>query len=121
MQIQSLGQIAIPVTQLERARAFYRDVLGLPHLFDAPPSLSFFQLGATRLMLSHPEGSAGASILYFKVTGIEAAFEHLKAGHAEIVQRPHLVAPMPDHDLWMGFFKDSEGNTLALMEEKEKA
>jgi methylmalonyl-CoA/ethylmalonyl-CoA epimerase len=121
MQIQGLGQIALPATQIERATAFYRDVLGLPHLFSAPPGLSFFQVGATRLMLSQPEGGAGASIVYFKVSGIEAAFEHLKAGHAEIVQRPHLVAPMPDHDLWMGFFKDSEGNTLALMEEKAKA
>ena len=106
---------------LERATAFYKDVLGLPFLFDVPGQFSFFQLGPTRLMLEKPgspEFDHPNSIFYFKVPAIEQAFERLSASGAEIVHTPRLIAEMPDHALWMGFFKDSEGNTLALMEEK---
>ena len=114
-----LGQIAITVHDLDRATAFYRDVLGLPFLFRAP-NLAFFDCGGVRLMLGLPERAEPdhpSSILYFSVADIDAAHAALAARGVSFTDRPHLIAKMPDHDLWMAFFTDSEGNTLALMSE----
>ena len=118
--ISGLGQVAVGVADLDRAIAFYRDMLGLRFLFRAPPGLAFFDCGGVRLMLDVPLGAGKSSILYFKTVDIMTVFGALAAKGAEVVQKPHKIAPMPDHDLWMGFFKDSEGNTLALMEERPK-
>lgn len=113
-----IGQIAIVCKDVTRAKAFYRDVLGLTHLFDAPPGLSFFQCGGVRLMLTTGEGDAGGtSALYYFVSGIENAARELTARGAKVGQ-PHMIAKMPDHDLWLAEFRDSEGNFMALMEEK---
>jgi methylmalonyl-CoA/ethylmalonyl-CoA epimerase len=123
-QLEAIGQIAINVHDIDRARAFYRDTLGLPHLFDAGPKLCFFGCGAVRLMLGlpdKPEFDHPSSVLYFKVDGIESVHARLSAKGALFEGPPHLVAPMPDHDLWMAFFRDSEGNLLALMDEKRRA
>jgi methylmalonyl-CoA/ethylmalonyl-CoA epimerase len=101
--------------------AFYLDVLGLPLLFEVPPKMAFFKCGDVRLMLSlpeKPEYDHPGSILYYKVTGIEATATALESRGVVFEGKPHLVAKMPDHELWMGFLKDSEGNLLALMEEK---
>ena len=117
--ITRLGQVAIPVKDVERATAFYRDVLGLPFLFRAG-QLAFFDCGGVRLMLDRPEKSEfdhPSSILYFVVADIQTAHNRLVASGVSIVEAPHLVAPMPDHDLWMGFFRDTEGNVMALMSE----
>jgi methylmalonyl-CoA/ethylmalonyl-CoA epimerase len=122
--IEAIGQIAINVHDLDRARAFYRDTLGLAHLFDAGPRLSFFQCGGVRLMLGlpdKPEFDHPSSILYFKVAGIEAAHARMVAKGVSFEEPPRLVAPMPDHDLWLASFRDSEGNLLALMDEKQRA
>jgi methylmalonyl-CoA/ethylmalonyl-CoA epimerase len=119
--LESIGQIAINVKDTARARAFYRDVLGLRHLFDAGPSLAFFQCGGVRLMLSPPserEGDHPGSIIYYKVADLAATHAAMAARGAAFEQAPHLVATMPDHELWMAFLRDSEGNLLALMEEK---
>lgn len=119
-EISSIGQIAIPVKDLARAVRFYRDVLGMEFLFEAPPQLAFFNCGGVRILLDNPvdpEFASHSSIIYFRVADINATFESLKAGGAEFVDKPHLIAKMPDHDLWMTFFKDTEGNTLALMSE----
>jgi len=124
LQISRLGQIALTVQELPRAEVFYREVLGLQHLFRAGDRLSFFTLGGTRLMLGLPEPgqpARGSSILYFVVADIEAAFARLAAAGARIVSPPHRVAQMPDHDLWLGFFEDGEGNTLSLMSERPRA
>lgn len=117
--VSQIGQIAIPIQDLERAVAFYRDTLGLPFLFQAPPGLAFFQCGEVRLMLSRPEGteSAHAAVLYYKVADIQQAYASLQARHVNFIDEPHLIAKLPDHDLWMVFFYDSEGNTVALMSE----
>lgn len=117
--ISQIGQIAIPIQDLDRAVAFYRDTLGLPFLFQAPPGLAFFQCGEVRLMLNRPEGTenAHASLLYYKVTDIHQAYATLKARQVNFVDEPHLIAKLPDHELWMVFFHDSEGNTAALMSE----
>ena len=119
--LESIGQIAINVKDPARARAFYRDVLGLKHLFDAGPSLAFFQCGGVRLMLSPPSGREydhPGSIVYYKVADLAATHAAMAAKGAAFEQAPHLVATMPDHELWMAFLRDSEGNLLALMEEK---
>ncbi|HSN88591.1 MAG TPA: VOC family protein [Thermoanaerobaculia bacterium] len=117
--LNQIGQIAINTHDIERATAFYRDVLGMRHLFQAGPKLSFFDCGGIRLMLSLPEDGFDhpGSILYYKVDDIRAAYESIRGRGAEFVGEPHLVAKMPDHELWMAFLKDSEGNTLALMSE----
>jgi methylmalonyl-CoA/ethylmalonyl-CoA epimerase len=120
--ISKIGQIAVPVQDVPRAEAFYRDVLGLRHLFSAGPALSFFDCAGTRLMLdanlrADGKEAAPSSILYFLVPDLKAAFAHLEERGAQIVDPPHLIAKMPDHELWMGFFKDSEGNLLSLMAE----
>ena len=112
-----IGQIAINAHDVDRATAFYRDVLGLTHLFRAG-QLSFFECGGIRLMLDKPEKPEldhPSSILYFQVADIQAAFERLKSAGAKFEDEPHLIARMLNHDLWMTFFRDSENNLLALM------
>lgn len=121
--LSRIGQIAINAHDVDRATAFYRDVLGLAHLFRAG-QLSFFECGGVRLMLDKaekPEFDHASSILYFKVEDIQATYERLKAGGAKFEDTPHLLARMPNHDLWMTFFRDSEGNLLALMSEVARA
>jgi catechol 2,3-dioxygenase-like lactoylglutathione lyase family enzyme len=120
--IDTIAQIALTVADLDRSVAFYRDALGMPLLFQAPPGLAFLRCGAIRLMLSKPEAgfTPGAStVLYFKLRGIEAAHAILKERGVTFVDEPHFITRMPDHDLWMTFFKDPDGNALALMEEKK--
>jgi methylmalonyl-CoA/ethylmalonyl-CoA epimerase len=117
--LSRIGQIAVTAQDLDRAVSFYRDVLRLPFLFRAP-NLAFFDCAGTRLMLGEPEGEgeAGhASILYFDVSDLPATYDDLRARGVIFKDAPHLIARMPDHDLWMAFFADSEGNTLALMSE----
>ena len=118
LQISQIGQIAVVVENLERATAFYRDILGMRYLFQVP-GMSFFDLGGVRLMLGVPEGSekAGTSTIYYRVADLVQTFEQLSGRGVEFVQEPHLVARMEDHDLWMAFFHDPEGNLLALMSE----
>jgi predicted enzyme related to lactoylglutathione lyase len=114
-----IAQIAINAHDVDRATAFYRDVLGLPHLFRAG-QLSFFDCGGVRLMLDKPEKPEfdhPSSILYFQVGDIRAAHQRLKHAGAKFEDEPHVIAQMPSHDLWMSFFRDSEGNLLALMSE----
>lgn len=117
--IMNIGQICIIVQDLQRATAFYRDVLGLPLLFTAG-NLAFFDCGGVRLMLGHaetPELDHLSSILYFRVPEINAAHQQLVEKNVAIVAPPRLIAPMPTYDLWMSAFRDSEGNTHQLMSE----
>lgn len=115
-----IGQIAVVVQDLDRAVAFYRDTLGMRFLFQAPPKLAFFDCGGVRLMLDVPEEAEfkhPASILYYKVDDIQGTWAALRDRGVSFRDEPHLVARMPDHELWMTFFRDTEGNTLALMSE----
>lgn len=119
VSIQQIGQIAINVHDTNRALAFYRDTLGLPLLFTAG-KLAFFDCGGVRLMLTppeRPEFDHPASILYFKVPDIHAAYARLVEHEVKSEAEPHLVARMPDHDLWLAEFRDSEGNIMAFMSE----
>src|SRR5215471_17837299 len=120
--LSRIGQIGIGVKDLGRAVAFYRDTLGMTFLFQVP-NLAFFDCGGVRLMLSPPERpdlDHPASILYYKVDDLNQAYATLRERGAEFVDKPHLIAQMPDHDLWMAFLKDAEGNTLGLMSEVRK-
>ena len=114
-----LRQIAITCKDVDRATTFYRDTLGLPFLFSAPPGLSFFDCGGVRLMLSKAEGeAAGTSVLYYLVDDIHGTRQALAAKGVKFVGEPHMIARMPDHELWLAEFRDSENNVMALMEEK---
>ena len=121
--ISRIGQIAINAHDVERAAAFYQDTLGLNLLFKAGPGLAFFDCGGVRLMLTRPEKPEfdhPGSILYFTVPDIQAAHATMKEKGVRFEDEPHLVARMPDHDLWMVFFRDSEGNLMGLMSEVRK-
>ena len=117
----TLGQIALTVSDVARSTTFFRDAVGLRFLFAAGPTLAFFDLGGVRLMLSAPEKEltpGSSTVLYIKVPDIDAAFEQMKAQGVSFLDQPHLIAKMPDHDLWMTFFRDPDGHTLALMTER---
>ncbi len=119
----AIGQIAVNVRELERALAFYRDALGLRFLFQVP-GLAFLDCGGVRLMLSRPdtpEFDHAASVLYFRVADIEAAHAQMVGRGVAFRDKPHKIADMPDHELWMTFFDDTEGNVHALMAEKARA
>jgi methylmalonyl-CoA/ethylmalonyl-CoA epimerase len=118
--LSTIGQISMVVKDVARATAFYRDRLGMKFLFEFP-GLAFFDCGGVRLMLGRaekPEHDHPGSVLYFKVDDIDAAYAELGSRGVQFIEKPHLIAKLPDHELWMAFFNDSEGNTLALMHEK---
>ena len=119
LRIESIGQIAVNVKDVGRAVAFYRDVIGLPILFETN-GLAFFQCGESRLLLSlpeKPEFDHPSSVLYFKVDKLEATVMSMKEAGAEFIDTPHMVGKMGDTEIWMAFFKDNEGNTHAVMSE----
>jgi catechol 2,3-dioxygenase-like lactoylglutathione lyase family enzyme len=116
-----IGQIALVVSDVAKATAFYRDVLGLTFLFPAGPNLAFLAAGSVRIMLSTPQGHGEVgknSILYYKVTDVVALHAALLARGATNERAPQLTARMPDHELWIGFVRDPDGNLVGLMEEK---
>ena len=120
--LQRIGQIAVPVKDLQRATAFYRDVLNLRLLLDVP-GMAFFDIGGVRLMLSVPESPEfdhRASILYYEVPDIAAAHAQLESRGVPFLRPPHMIADMGAVELWMAFFRDPDGNVLALMCEKPK-
>jgi methylmalonyl-CoA/ethylmalonyl-CoA epimerase len=121
--ISRVGQIAVNAHDVERAAAFYQDALGLQLLFKAGPGLAFFDCGGVRLMLTRPEKPEfdhPSSILYFAVADIHAAHQKMKGKGVRFEDEPHLLAKMPDHDLWMVFFRDSEENLMGLMSEVKR-
>lgn len=121
MKVEGIGQIGLTVKDLAKAKAFYGGVLGLSFLFDAG-AMTFYQCGDVRLMLGTAEpgkeGPIGGTILYLLVAGIEAVVAELKKAGVRVVQEAHPVARMADHELWMAFVKDPDGNAVGLMEEK---
>jgi methylmalonyl-CoA/ethylmalonyl-CoA epimerase len=115
-----IGQIAVPVSDIDRAVTFYRDILGMRFLFQAPPGLGFFDCAGVRLMLDAPAKAQAenySSVIYYRVPNLDTAFETLSARGVIFEAKPHLLARLPDHELWMAFFRDPDGNLLALMSE----
>lgn len=122
VSLGDIGQIAINVNDLARATAFYRDTLGMKLLFEFP-GLAFFNAGGIRLMLSKaekPELDHPASILYYRVSDIIGNHETLVARGVHVEEAPRLIAPMPDHDLWISGYRDSEDNLFCLMSEVQR-
>jgi methylmalonyl-CoA/ethylmalonyl-CoA epimerase len=116
----TIGQLMIPVENFERGVSFYKDVLGLPFLFSAPPQMAFFMCGAVRLLVGVlPAGQAEnrGSAIYFKVADIHGVFATLKAQSVNFRADPHLVHRTPTTELWLAEFTDPDGNQLALMSE----
>jgi len=114
--LQAIGQIAVRVKDLPRAVAYYRDVLGLSYLFEAP-GLAFFQCGTVHLMLSgaeEPEFDHAASVLYFDVAEIQVAYRSLLQRGVHFRDEPHVVHRAGPKELWMSFFDDGEGNVFAI-------
>ena len=121
VKLSEIGQIAITVSNVDVALEFYRDILGLSFLFSPAPTLAFLAAGSLRIMLSTPQGAGtvGAnSTLYFKTQDIEASYASIIARGATVERTPQLAATMPDHELWIGFVRDPDGNLVGLMEEK---
>jgi len=117
--LSRIHQISMRVHDVDRATRFYRDTLGLPFLFAAPPRLAFFNCDGVRLMLSTPEPGFDrpGSIVYFAVDDIRGTSATLKARGVVFRDEPHKVATLADREVWLAVFNDTEGNTLALMSE----
>lgn len=117
LRIEKIGQIAVNVSDLMSAISFYRDTLGMKFLFQVP-GMAFFDCSGVRLLLDEVDDWAHpSSILYYKVDDILGDYQALNQAGVSFKEKPHLVAEMPDHDLWMAFFEDPSGNILALMSE----
>jgi len=115
-----IGQLLIPVDDFEKGVAFYRDVLGLPFLFAAPPQMAFFTCGNVRLLVGVvPPGQEAqrGSAIYFQVPDIHAAHSSLRDNGVRFLAEPHVVNRTPQSELWLAEFSDPDGNQLALMSE----
>ena len=118
--LSGIGQIAVTVADVSAATVFYRDVLGLRFLFSAGPNLAFLDAGGLRLMLTTPQGQGEAgknSVLYFRAGELAAAYAAVVSRGARPERPPALTARMPDHELWMAFVCDPDGNLVGLMSE----
>ena len=144
LNLGRIGQIAVSVSDIDRATEFYRDKLGMRFLFSAPPSMSFFDCDGVRLMLTvpergddepkgsavvhfpvaeihpaevHPRRIAHGNALYFTVPDVRQATETLKSRGVRFIGEPHIIHRTDTYDLWMSFFTDPDDNVLALMAE----
>lgn len=118
--LSQIGQIGVRVHDLERAIAFYRDILGMRFLFKAPPGLAFFDCNGVRLLLDTVQDSEfdhPASVIYYSVPAIHATHEILLARGVRFLREPKLIANLGHVEVWMAFFRDPDENVLALMSE----
>jgi predicted enzyme related to lactoylglutathione lyase len=122
-QLSRIHQISMRAHDVDRAVRFYRDALGLPFLFAAPPRLAFFDCAGVRLMLSPPEPGFdhAGSVLYFAVDDIQQMRDTLASRGVRFQTEPHKIATLADREVWLADFEDTEGNTLALMSEPRLA
>ena len=124
--LDRIKQIAIPVNSVEQAKSFYRDTLGMQHLFDAPPGLSFFDCGGVRLMLAGPEaqgkdGDQQHPVLFYDVSDIKGTHERIKASGAKALEEPHIIARMNGREIWIAALSDGQGNTVSLISDVPEA
>ncbi|MFL5552881.1 MAG: VOC family protein [Gemmatimonadaceae bacterium] len=122
VSLSRIKQIAIPVHDVNEAKRFYGDVLGLRHLFDAPPALSFFDCGGVQLMLAGPaaqgkDGGEQHPVLFYDVPDIKAAYKAIVSAGATSLQEPHIIARMNGREIWIAELNDGQGNVVALMSE----
>jgi len=124
--LERIKQIAVPVRDIKEAAGFYRDVLGLRHLFDAPPALSFFDCGGVRLMLAGPDaqgkdGDQQHPVLFYEVSDIRKAHARIKSSGAAGIEEPHIIARMNGREIWISSLSDGQGNVVSLMSEVAEA
>ena len=122
VRLSRIRQIAIPVDDVDKAKAFYKDVLGMAHLFDAPPGLSFFDCSGVRLMLCGPaaqgeDGPKQHAVLYYDVSDIKKTYASIKAAGAPALAEPHIIARVNDRDVWIAELADGQGNNVSLISE----
>lgn len=120
--LSRIKQIAIPVHDVEEAKRFYRDVLELRHLFDAPPALSFFDAGGIQLMLAGPaaqgpDGNEQHAVLFYDTDDIKATYARLVSAGTRSLQEPHVIARMNGREIWIAELNDGQGNVVGLMSE----
>jgi predicted enzyme related to lactoylglutathione lyase len=116
----TIGQLLVPVDDFEGGVAFYRDALGLPFLFSAPPQMAFFDCGGIRLLVGvMPPGEKAqrGSTIYFQVAEVQAVYAELRSKGVAFRAAPHVVHRTPQLELWLAEFTDPYGNQLALMSE----
>jgi len=120
LNLRHIGQIALPVTDVDRSEAFYKDVLGLPKLYRFG-NLTFFDCAGVRLLLEKStKDFRPVGCLYFRCADIALAANELSRRGVSFEHKPRLIAKMDDHDLWMAFFTDPDGHMLAIMHEAPK-
>lgn len=120
--VSRIRQIAIPVRDVNEAKRFYSEVLGLKHLFDAPPALSFFDCGGIQLMLAGPaaqgkDGNEQHPVLFYDVADIKSAYARMTAAGANSLSEPHVIARMNGREIWIADLSDGQGNVVGLMSE----
>jgi methylmalonyl-CoA/ethylmalonyl-CoA epimerase len=124
--LQRIKQIAVPVRDVKEAARFYRDTLGLTHLFDAPPALSFFDCGGVRLMLTGPEaqgrdGNEQHPVLFYDVSDIKKTHAKIKSSGAASIEEPHIITRMNGYEIWISSVSDGQGNVVSLMSDVAEA
>jgi len=126
VSLSRIKQIAIPVHSLDNAKAFYRDTLGMRHLFDAPPALSFFDCGGVQLMLAGPEaqgkdGDQQHAVLFYDVSDIKKAHARVKSSGAKSLEEPRMITRMNGREIWISSVSDGQGNVVGLMSDVPEA
>jgi methylmalonyl-CoA/ethylmalonyl-CoA epimerase len=126
VSLSRIKQIAIPVNSVEEAKIFYRDTLGLRHLFDAPPALSFFDCGGVQMMLAGPaaqgkDGNQQHAVLFYDVSDIKATHARIKSSGAKSLAEPRVIARMNGREIWVGELSDGQGNVVGLMSDVAEA
>ncbi|MDQ6690916.1 MAG: VOC family protein [Gemmatimonadota bacterium] len=122
LALKRITQIAIPVRDVTEAARFYRETLGLKHLFDAPPALSFFDCAGVRLMLAGPDaqgedGDKQHAVIFYDVSDIREAHATLKSSGAKSLEEPRIITRMNGHEIWLASVSDGQGNVVSLMSE----
>jgi methylmalonyl-CoA/ethylmalonyl-CoA epimerase len=115
-----IAQLLIPISDFDAGVAFYRDTLGIPFLFAAPPQMAFFNAGGIRLLVGvMPPGQEAqrGSAIYFQVANIHTVYSSLKDKGVAFKVEPHIVNRTPQSELWLAEFTDPDGNQMALMSE----
>jgi methylmalonyl-CoA/ethylmalonyl-CoA epimerase len=126
VSLSRIKQIALPVRDITEATRFYRDTLGMRHLFDAPPALSFFDCGGVQLMLSGPEaqgkdGGEQHAVLFYDVSDIQGVHGKIKSSGATSLEEPRVIARMNGREIWISSFSDGQGNVVSLMSDVAEA
>lgn len=120
VSLSRIKQIALPVNDINQAKRFYRDTLGMRHLFDAPPGLSFFDCGGVQLMLAGPDaqgkdGPEQHAVLFYDVADIKDVHGRIKSSGAKSIEEPRVIARMNGREIWVSSFGDGQGNVVSLM------